>query len=551
MAEKSAAPVLRSDKDESNLQKINAINQELKERDLKTTAKKEGKKYIDLKSAPLNQDAVQLTNWETVQKTQSIPFDVEGRKVHLACVNPESAECKMSENNLVEKGYEVQSYICSREGIDSTRHYFDNIVPLKKIQVLTEINEENISNKDVFAENKKMFESGTGPEMLNILNLEAVRFRASDIHFQPEEGVIKIRMRRDGEMYEVLTLTPKQYLFISGEIKRVADLKMNYKAQPQDGNYQFIVNGRQISVRVSALPSRHGESLVLRILDAQNAVVNLNDLGFSEETKKIITEKLGKDRGLILVTGPTGSGKTSTLYSCLSGINTADKKIITLEDPIEYELKNIVQSQIQEEEGYTFAMGLRAVLRQDPDVIMVGEIRDKEAAEIALQASLTGHLVLTTVHANNAIATIPRLMNMGVKDYILTSGLELIIAQRLVRRICENCKQPAELSESIKLEIEKASESLQKKGVSLPSAPQVFAGKGCDVCANTAYQGRIAIAEVLPITEPIRKSILLQKTEDEILIEAENKGFITMKEDGIRKILEGKTTIEEVWKVLI
>jgi type IV pilus assembly protein PilB len=551
MSENNSAPILRSDSDQGNLQKIIAINEEFKERDIKTSAKKTGIQYIDLKSAPLNQDAFRLTDWATVQETKSIPFDLSGKLVRVACVDPKGTECQLSEKKLNEKGYEVEMYLCSAEGLNSTKHYFDNILKTSELPVETEIREENISKQEVFEESKNLFESGTGPEMLNKLNLEAVRFRASDIHFQPEEGSVKLRMRRDGEMYEVVTLSLKQYLFISSEIKRVSGLKINLKTHPQDGNYQFIVNKRQVSVRVSALPSRHGESLVLRILDAQNAIVNLDDLGYSEESKNIILEKIEKERGLILVTGPTGSGKTSTLYSCLNLINTPDRKIITLEDPVEYELKNIVQSEMNEEEGYTFASGLRAVLRQDPDVIMVGEIRDKEAAEISLQASLTGHLVLTTVHANDAIATIPRLINMGVKDYILTSGLELIIAQRLVRRICEGCKVPAEISDSVRKEMEKSIKSLQKKGVSLPETIQGFVGKGCDQCSHTSYQGRIAIAEVLPMTEPIRKAILLQQTEEEILEKAETKGFITMKEDGIRKILEGKTTIEEVWKVLI
>ncbi|MGE3279234.1 MAG: GspE/PulE family protein [Candidatus Altimarinota bacterium] len=551
MAENMAAPVLRSDSNEGNLQKIEAINQSFKEKDIKAKAKKAGIPYIDLKSAPLNQDALQLTSWTNVQQTQAVPFDVGGKTVHLACVDPVSEQCKIASQQLQEKGYQIQPYICSSEGLESTKHYFDNIVPLKQIPIQTEIEEKNMSKQDLFEESRSLFETASGPEMLNRLNLEAIRFRASDLHFQPEEKGVKLRMRRDGEMYEVLTLTPKQYTFISSEIKRVAGLKINQLNLPQDGNYQFLVNKRLVSVRVSALPSKYGESLVLRVLDAQNAIVSLDELGFSDESKKLIIEKIEKEKGLILVTGPTGSGKTSTLYSCLNLINTPDRKIITLEDPIEYELKNIVQSEMNEAEGYTFASGLRAVLRQDPDVIMVGEIRDKEAAEIALQASLTGHLVLTTVHANSAVATIPRLFNMGIKDYILASGLEMILAQRLVRKICDHCKVPAELNDSVRTEIEKAVASLQKKGITLSNATQIFKGAGCDQCAHTTYQGRIAVAEVMNISDEVRKAILSQSSEEEILQKAEEQGFVTMKEDGIRKVLEGKTTIEEIWKVLV
>jgi len=325
---------------------------------------------------------------------------------------------------------------------------------------------------------------------------------------------------------------------------------MNVRNTPQDGEYEFIVNERKISVRVSTLPSKYGESVVLRVLDAEHAIVDLEALGFREEAKKLIVEKSQKDRGLILVTGPTGSGKTSTLYSILHSINSPEKKIITLEDPIEFELKNIIQSQINELEDFTFASGLRSILRQDPDVIMVGEIRDLEPAEIALQASLTGHLVLSTLHSNDCVATIPRLLNMGVKDYILAAGLELVIAQRLVRKICNACKIPVELNDAVQKEIGVVMESLKQKGKELPGN-QIYTAPGCDQCAMTGYQGRIAIAEVLPVSEKIRKSILSGASSSEMLKVAEEEGFLLIKEDGVLKALEGKTTLEEVWKVLV
>ena len=260
--------------------------------------------------------------------------------------------------------------------------------------------------------------------------------------------------------------------------------------------------------------------------------------------------KLKQDRGLILVTGPTGSGKTSTLYSCLQLLNVPEKKIITLEDPIEYELENIVQSEINEEEGYTFAEGLRSVLRQDPDVIMVGEIRDREAAEIGLQASLTGHLVLSTLHSNSAVATIPRLLNMGVKPYIISAGIELIVAQRLVRRLCQSCKKPAELDAAEQEEVDKVITSLKAKGVNI-GEQQIMTAEGCADCAHTSYQGRIAIAEALVLDGEIRAAISDEKSEEQILAMAEKDGFITIREDGILKVLHGETTLEEVWKVLV
>jgi len=552
MADESSAPDLRSDKSVNNLQKIEDINLQFKERDIKAKARSTGLKYIDLKNAPINQDALQLTSWAEVEKANAIPFDLVGKVLRVACVDHNSEACQKLINRFTKKGYEIDHYLCSEEGIASTKHFFENIRKQEEIQIETKVEEDVTADwKELFKEKGEIFQSGTGPEMLNILNLQAARFHASDVHFQPEQENIVIRMRRDGQLYEVMKMEAQQYQILVGEIKRSAGMKMNVQNVPQDGNYEFEVNERKVSVRVSDLPSKYGDSMVLRILDTANAIVKLDKLGFSKQHSKSITEKLKRDRGLILVTGPTGSGKTSTLYSCLNFINTAEKKIITLEDPIEYELQNIVQSEIEEDEGYTFASGLRSVLRQDPDVIMVGEIRDKDAAEIALQASLTGHLVLSTVHANSAVATLPRLLNMGVKPYILSSGLEMVIAQRLVRKICEKCKKPAELEETAKEEIEKVMASLQKKGVELPKEVKIFSAEGCEDCAKTAYQGRVAIAEVLEISDEIRHAIAEGESSEEVLAKAEAAGFVTISEDGMMKVLQGVTTIEEVWKVLV
>lgn len=550
MADKSSAPVLRS-AEKNNLEKIEAINLQFKEREVKDKAKKAGIKYIDLKNTPVNQDATRLMSWGQVKEAQAISFNILGKTLSLAAVDPGSTATQKVIKQFQEMGYGVEMYLCSPEGIESTAHYFDALLPTKEVLLKTTVEETGVAHeKEIFAGEEVAFEKGTGPEMLNLVNLQAVRFHASDIHFQPEKDHTAVRMRRDGVMYQVLKISLKQYQLLAGEIKRQSGLKINLTELPQDGDYQFIANDRQISVRVSALPSKYGESLVLRILDAQNATVDLDQLGFSEFNKTAIIEAIEKDRGLILVTGPTGSGKTSTLYSSLHFINTPDKKIITLEDPVEYEIKNIIQSEINDDEGYTFSAGLRAILRQDPDVILVGEIRDRETAEIALQASLTGHLVLSTVHANSAVATIPRLVNMGVKEYILASGLEMIVAQRLVRRLCEHCKVQASVSAAQQKEIDEVVASLSAKGMKIPEV-KVFRSEGCDQCAHTAYQGRIAIAEVLHISDPIRKAIAAGESTDVLLEKAKQQGFVTLKEDGILKVLEGKTTFEEVWKVLI
>jgi len=551
MADEGSAPVLRNDDDLNNLHKIEDINMGFKERDIRTKARELGLKYVDLRNAPVNQDALRMTSWEDVEKTQAVPFDIIGKIVSVASVEPESDGSQEMIQSITAKGYDVDRFLCSAEGLRSVQRFFDNMVKQEEVLVNTQVDEDQVEDwKEIFAQQKQIFETGNGPEMLNTLNLQAARFQASDIHFQPGKDTIVVRMRRDGQLYEVMQMTAKQYLLLSGEIKREAGLKVNVTETPQDGNYDFTVNDRQVSVRVSDLPSKYGDSLVLRILDARNAIVELEKLGFSEPAQNIMLEKLKHDRGLILVTGPTGSGKTSTLYSCLQLLNTPEKKIITLEDPVEYELENIVQSEIQEDEGYTFAEGLRSVLRQDPDVIMVGEIRDKEAAEIGLQASLTGHLVLSTLHANSAVATIPRLLNMGVKPYILSAGIELIVAQRLVRKLCPECKKPAEIDAAEKEEVQKVISSLQMKGVEI-TEQKIMTAEGCEACAHTSYQGRIAIAEALPMSDELRAAIAEEKPEEELLTIAEKSGFIRIREDGIMKVLQGETTLEEVWKVLV
>ena len=545
-------PLLRSEQtDSSGMQHLRDINQTFKERDIKSQAKNKGMRYIDLKNAPINQQALQLLTWEEVQHYQAVPFEVRGKQLFLACIDPHSESLNPLEKKLNDLGYDIEKFICSPEGLNSIKHYFENFVEREELELSTKTTEnENINNwQAVFSEYSEIFSNGTGPEMYNQLNLVAVRFRASDIHFQPQEESVVIRMRRDGALYEVFSLTHKQFVLLSGEIKRRAGMKANVKNIPQDGDYEFIANERKISVRVSSLPSKYGESIVMRLLDAQNAMVELEKLGFSQHNKELIQERLERTKGLLLVTGPTGSGKTSTLYSCLNAVDSSENKIITLEDPIEFELKNAVQSEINEHEGFTFAKGLRAILRQDPDVIMVGEIRDKDAAEIALQASLTGHLVLSTVHANDAISTIPRLLNMGLKPYILAAGLELIAAQRLVRKLCEHCKKPVELDPARQEEIQQVQKRLGSLGQPI-SGGQVYEAAGCEKCAETGYDGRVAISEVLKISDALRRSILQSEPITTMFQKAIEEGFITLKEEGIKKVLEGVTTFEEIWGVL-
>lgn len=546
------APVLRAGVTKEHGEKIAAINQTFKERDIKAFAKKKCIPYIDLVHFPIQQEALQMISRDDIQKFQAVPFELSGKELHIAAVDTGSESLSPLLTPWQEKGFFLKRYMCSSESISASLKNFERIALREEIPVKTTVDEKKgIAIQDLFsAEEKKVFEVGSGPEMMNFLNLAAVKFRSSDVHGEPQDHDVVIRMRRDGELYEVLRLKVSQYLLLGGEIKRSSQLKINIKDKPQDGSYQFIANQRTIQVRVSTIPSDHGESIALRVLDSERAVIDLDQLGFSANHVEKIKSFLQKTKGLILVTGPTGSGKTSTLYSCLRILNTPDRKIMTLEDPIEYRLANVVQSQIHEKDDYDFPNGLRAILRQDPDVIMVGEIRDGVTAEIALQASLTGHLVFSTFHANDALASLPRLTHMGVKEHILASGLDMIIAQRLVRKICSACKAEVQLPAEYKVEMDAAIASLQKKGMTAIPELKIYAGKGCNVCTKTTFEGRTVIAEVLNVTDAIRDGILKGVPASLLLATAEKEGFFTMKEDAVLKVLAGVTTIEEAWRAL-
>ncbi|MCD6277429.1 Flp pilus assembly complex ATPase component TadA, partial [candidate division WOR-3 bacterium] len=357
---------------------------------------------------------------------------------------------------------------------------------------------------------------------------------------EPYEKEVRVRFRIDGILHEHKPPPLKLFRAVVSRLKVMAKLKVQEKRLPQDGRFEARIDGRRVDFRISTVPTLYGEKVALRILDRSQASFDLRDLGFEEESLNHFLKALKNPFGIILVTGPTGSGKTTTLYAALNEINDPGINITTAEDPVEYSLMGINQLQVNESIGLTFASALRAYLRQDPDVIMVGEIRDKTTTEIAIRAALTGHLVLSTVHTNSAAATITRLINMGVEPFLIASTIIVVVSQRLVRKICTSCKTPLKISD----------DDLVKYGFD----PQVFKGKeifhgiGCNKCKNTGYSGRIGLFEVLPVTKRIRNMILDRATDDEIEAAAVEEGMITLREAGIRKILRGETDIFEVAK---
>ena len=376
-------------------------------------------------------------------------------------------------------------------------------------------------------------------KLVNYIIYNAVREGASDIHIEPTERQLRVRYRVDGSLYQALDPPGHLAPAVASRIKIMSNLDISERRLPQDGRISVLMEGRPIDLRVSTLPMTYGEKVVMRILDNQNIQVSLNELGFSTEIKEQFDEQLLQPNGIALVTGPTGSGKSTTLYAALNAVTSIEKNICTVEDPVEFQLPMVNQFGVNERIGLSFASVLRSLLRQDPDVIMVGEIRDEETARIAIQAALTGHLVFSTLHTNDACSAITRLVNMGVEGYLIGAALNMVLAQRLCRRICPKCKRPEEPSKAMQL-------AVSKMGLDID---EFYRGAGCKRCRNTGFKGRIAVHELLTIDDKLREMITQASTTSAIKDHARQQGMFTLRYDGLRKAKEGITTVEEVLRV--
>ena len=376
---------------------------------------------------------------------------------------------------------------------------------------------------------------------VDLVLYQAIQDRASDIHFEPFENEFKIRYRVDGALYEMAPPPRHLALPVISRVKVMANLNIAERRLPQDGRIQKSIAGRQVDMRVSTLPTQFGESVVLRVLDRTTVNLNIEALGMPDYIHQYILKTIEKPNGIFIVTGPTGSGKTTTLYACLNKINTVDSKLLTAEDPVEYDIEGIIQVPVNESIGLTFARVLRAFLRQDPDRIMVGETRDLETAQISIQASLTGHLVFSTLHTNDAPGAVTRLIDMGVEPFMISSSLEAVLAQRLIRKICTSCRTAYEPSEAVLAQLGLAPHEIGDKNF--------YYGKGCDACNNTGYKGRKGIYELLDITDPVRELINQRAPTVVLRQKAIEMGMVTLRADGLRSIFDGETTIEEVIKI--
>jgi type IV pilus assembly protein PilB len=497
---------------------------------------------VDLSKYEINPEVVRLLPEDMVQKHLALPINRVGAKMIVAVSDPSSMA--IVDGIGFKTGYSVELVLASERDITTAiNKFFDRSMEFKDI--ISELDEdlEVISEEAVEASDlERVVDDAPVVKLANYLLTEAIKRRASDIHIEPYEKEFRVRYRIDGVLYEVMRPPMRLRNALSSRLKIMSSLDIAERRLPQDGRIKMkIGKGREMDFRVSVLPTIHGEKIVLRLLDKASLQLDMTKLGFETLPLKEFTEAIHRPFGMILVTGPTGSGKTTTLYSALSDLNKTSDNISTVEDPVEYNFAGINQVQMKEEIGLTFSSALRSFLRQDPDIIMVGEIRDYETAEIAVKASLTGHLVLSTLHTNDAPSTVNRLLNMGVEPFLVSSSLNLIVAQRLARRVCEKCSQETKIPPKALVDAgmkpERVKETRARKG------------KGCEDCNGTGFRGRVALYEVMPIKEEIKELVLRGGSAIDIKREAIRLGMKTLRQSGLSKLEEGVTTLEEVLRV--
>ncbi len=527
------------------------------EKETKEAAQQLGFDYVNLSGFPISPEALALIQEQRAKELGAICFYYDGKSIRLGCVSP-TTEVKAEMTRLGDQYFaNTKLYLISTTSLEIGLEAYKNLPKVKKYESGVEITEENLEKfKSDISSYKSLNEKINEVNITDIITLilaTAMKVRGSDIHIEAEETGVVIRIRIDGVLQEAAVIDRTKWNKIVSRLKILARVKINIDNQPQDGRYTIYLTNKKIDVRVSFLPTAYGESVVMRLLDSSSVALEFESLGIRPEIMPLLAREISKPNGLVVTVGPTGSGKTTTLYAVLNKLNRPGTKIITLEDPIEYQLKGINQSQVDEKRGYTFSDGLRSILRQDPNVVMVGEIRDLETAEIAVQASLTGHLVLSTMHTNDSAGSIPRLIDLGVKPYFLAPSINVIIGQRLVRKVCQTCRVEHVLSVDESEQINKILAVLSPKaGVNIPSTlPTIYAaGPGCDQCNFIGYKGRLGIYEVLAMNDKLKQLTIDQAPSFKLLQQAIEDGMITMLQDGILKIMDGLTSIEEVYRVI-
>lgn len=548
--------------DESTQAKFAKKQKEIKIKDMeRETAGRAGSlgvAYIDLVGFPISPEAIALIPEKESIRLKVVCFFYDGKNIRLGTIDPENEEIKKTLAEL-EKKYHSKGrlYLVSKNSLDYAIKIYKSLPKIERIERGVKITEEDLEKFKTDIEDyknlgEKINEVST-TDVVTLILATAMKMNTSDIHVEAEETGIMVRMRVDGVLQEAAIVDREKWKKIISRMKLLAKVKINITDKPQDGRFTIYLTKEKIEVRVSFLPTNFGESVVMRLLRSSAIGLSFEDLGLRPKGFEILKKEMAKPNGLILTTGPTGSGKTTTLYAMLKRLNTSENKIITLEDPIEYHLSGINQSQVNPKKDFTFANGLRSILRQDPDIIMVGEIRDLETAGIAIQASLTGHLVLSTLHTNDASGVIPRLIDMGIKPYFMTPSINAVIGQRLVRKLCDKCKEPQKLSEQEEEKMEKILAVISPKSEEdVPtSTPKIYkAGKGCPDCNGVGYKGRIGIYEIFTMTDNMKKIASENAPAFKILQQAIEDGMLTMLQDGILKVLAGMTSLDEIYRVI-
>lgn len=556
-----------------NEDKQNKLTQSLREKEEEElvqtlAATKYNIPYIDLSKVMVENEALSVVPESISRSLGFAPFALKGKELSLGVQSPQRSEVVAYLENLKTKGFILDLYMVSTKSLAKVWDRYIEISQAERVRAGSlDIEDANLKSKieiintlqDIEVEIQKTTTEKSTHRITKILEVVfagAIALGVSDIHIEPEDGVTKIRFRLDGVLHTVVDIDNQTNTLINSRIKLLSGMKLS-KGRAQDGRFSIFLDGVEISMRVSVMPGAYGEGIVMRILNPKATQVELEDLGIEEKLFKIVNREIQKPNGMILITGPTGSGKTTTLYSFLRRIKSTENKVITIEDPIEYHLEGITQTQTNTEREYSFAAGLRAALRHDPDVMMVGEIRDGETATIAVESSLTGHLVFSTLHTNNASGVIPRLIDLGVNPKILSSALSMAIGQRLIRKLCQKCKQERPVTEeeqeiihTVLKNAQDAGKDIRAYGVDIEKPLTLYTAPGCEVCNGIGYKGRIGIFEAVLADEKIQALMANYPSETEIRALAKTQGILDMKEDGIVKALKGVTSLEEVKHVV-
>lgn len=546
-------------KDEQTNSQLATLRVQAQERVMQSRAPKYGIEYIDLRGYTINPEAVALIPEAVAKEHSFVAFDKKNKLILVAVTQPENAIVLQYLSSLEAQGFTYQLFLCSDASIEHAhKRYADIKTTTATKKGVLDINPEVILTfaksiktiKDI-ADQLTQVRTINSPrrvsETLEMMFAGALALKASDIHIEPEEFDVRLRYRLDGVLIDIFKFETFIYGRIISRLKLLAGMILNQRQEAQDGRFRFTFGEREIEVRASIIPGAGGESMVMRLLDPGVASFSIDKLQLNPQLAKVMEAQLKRPNGLIITTGPTGSGKTTALYAFLRAVHDSEKKIITIENPVEYKLEGIVQTQTGPD--YTFAQGLRAILRQDPDIIMVGEIRDREVAETAIHAAQTGHLVFSTLHTNNAVGGFPRLMDLGVDPRILGSAVNIVLGQRLVRILCNECKESYEAPAKEKEIIESLTVDYPG-GVTVPDPLILHKAKGCAVCGNTGYKGRVGVFEAIMVNDAVEEAVIRDPREYTILEAAKDQNIPSMAQDGIVKVINGVTDMAELERVV-